>query len=176
LAFSDLDRNAQAAEGLALLSRTLPYRRLLPFPASCYAPEIEDLEKLSQSAKTPPKDPGNSENLLWHMARNKDMAQGCQLTLEDWGCENLWCIPLELPNSRANEPAYGLTWCLLPDGEKPWPQSEWSLHDPQTDEEGTLARVTMAPFRVHPELWERIGLGALLRRRIFRAYPPEPEG
>jgi hypothetical protein len=177
LPFRDLDRSAQAAEGLALLSRTLPYRRLLPFPASCYTPEILELERFSASASEPPPSnaPGYSpeDMVLWQLSRKGDMTEGCRIALEEWGSENLWCIPVEIPNESG--PAYGLTWCLLPDNEKPWPQSEWSLRDPQTREDGTLVRVNMASFRVSQDLWERIGLGALLRRRIFRAYPQEAE-
>lgn len=164
-------RSRDQREGLNLLSQTPEFLGTLSFPASCYQAEIKELKALATSLKE--KQPSPPKNMNWReeydpSSQAKVLIPEAQRTLvEDWARKNVWAIPVEMANS--NNLPYGLAWVNLPGGAMPKRLSEWQLIDPITGRQGTLLCVTMAPFKVEPDLWASVGMGVLKKRLMFEA-------
>lgn len=184
------------AYGLQLLAQSPEYRNLLMFPADSYSQEIVELIGLEAEWRERLASPtlGQEEHLfsekLETQIRSADMErqdkareqhvrehlEGAIHIAEQMGRENLWAIPAPNPNATwQQKPPYGLIWATLPEGTTPLPNDPWKGQDWVTGWRTPVVTITMDPFPVEPELWSRVGVGAVLKRRCYKLEPAQAE-
>lgn len=164
-------RSLRLAYGLRVLRESQEYRRLLVFPATCYESQILALENLGAQRQTEVNGPGRiiDRAAMNQITGQRELLEAAESLVMAWSSHNLWAIPCEIANGQ--EEQYGLIWCSLPPETVPLRHSQWLTMEPVTGWPGVPVTLTMDPFPVPPDLWSRVGLGAVLTRRIFEGKP-----